>query len=143
MGLRKWLNLLRVTLINLKNNITSSWVHIPYTFKHYIAFLKLEKKLIGYYKYKFHDLDKLLMYLFIPFLGTAKIKQIHSRNNSHHIKRYKTPGQCNYEEAIIDWECARFTKLDKPETARAITERKLLGKTHYENLIKVLDKFNL
>lgn len=143
MDLRKWLILSKAILINLKNNIISSWVHIPYTFKHYIAFLKLEKKLIGHYKYKFHDLDKLLMYLFIPFLGIDRIKKIHSRNNSHHIKRYKTPGQCNYEEAIIDWECARFTKPDKPATARTVTERKFLGQTHYENLIKILNKFNL
>lgn len=32
------------------------------TLRHYIAFLKTEKKYIGYYKYKFHDLDKVLMY---------------------------------------------------------------------------------
>lgn len=43
------------------SNIIDSWKHIPYTLRHYIAFLKTEKKYIGYYKYKFHDLDKVLM----------------------------------------------------------------------------------
>lgn len=36
-------------------NIIGSWKHIPYTLRHYAA---TEKKYIGYYKYKFHDLDK-------------------------------------------------------------------------------------
>lgn len=43
-------------MTTLINNIIKSYKHIPYTFKHYIAFLKMEKKLLGYYKYKFHDL---------------------------------------------------------------------------------------
>lgn len=46
-----------------------------YTLRHYIAFLKTEKKYIGYYKYKFHDLDKVLMYIIIPWLGTKRIKK--------------------------------------------------------------------
>ena len=57
-------------MTTLINNIIKSYKHIPYTFKHYIAFLKMEKKLLGYYKYKFHDLDKLILYIFVPFLGT-------------------------------------------------------------------------
>lgn len=54
------------------SNIIDSWKHIPYTLRHYIAFLKTEKKYIGYYKYKFHDLDKVLMYIIIPWLGTSR-----------------------------------------------------------------------
>ena len=34
-------------------NIIDSWKHIPYTLRHYAAFLRTEKKYIGYYKYKF------------------------------------------------------------------------------------------
>ena len=123
-------------------NIIASWKHIPYTLKHYVAFLKLEKKLLGYYKYKFHDLDKVLMYLFIPFIGTHRIKMIHRKINRHHIVVDKT--NCNYEEAIIDWECARFTKKDKPLTARQTFER-LNYLTDYQKtkVEKQLIKFNL
>ena len=31
-------------MTTLINNIIKSYKHIPYTFKHYIAFLKMEKK---------------------------------------------------------------------------------------------------
>lgn len=130
-------------LKNIKKNIIESYNHIPYTLKHYLAFLKTEKKLLGTYKYKFHDLDKILMYIFIPFIGTKKIKDIH-RKRTHHIEKEKNVKDCNYEEAIIDWECSRFTKLDKPETARELTERKYPKyPQHYTQLINVLNKLNL
>lgn len=125
----------------IKNTI-ASWKHIPYTLKHYVAFLKLEKELLGYYKYKFHDLDKVLMYIFIPFIGTQQIKVIHRKFNKHHIVFDKI--NCNYEEAIIDWECSRFTKPDKPQTARELVESgRDKTSVHYIELIKQLNKFNL
>ena len=125
-------------------NIINSWKHIPYTWYHYLAFLHVEKKLLGYYKYKFHDLDKILMYVFLPFLGTERIKKIHKKYNRHHIVDYKNQEQCNYEEAIIDWECARLTKADKPGTARVNTEKpKFKTSKHYPFLLKELDRLNL
>ena len=120
--------------------ILNSWFHIPYTVKHYFAFMKLQKKLIGYYKYKYHDVDKVFLYLFLPFLGTDGIKKIHKKINKHHIKDYTSN---NYEESIIDWECARFTKPDKPETAREQTMIKWKETKHYPFLIKELEKFGL
>ena len=123
-------------------NVIKSWKHIPYTLKHYIEFMKLQKKLLGRYKYKFHDLDKILMYIFLPFLGTKTIKKIHKKINRHHVIHtlYK---RCNYEEAIIDWECARFTKPDKPETAREMNEIKFKNTIHYPFLLEQIDKFGL
>lgn len=76
------------------SNIIDSWKHIPYTLRHYIAFLKTEKKYIGYYKYKFHDLDKVLMYIIIPWLGTKRIKKIHRAINKHHIQNHKAAYEC-------------------------------------------------
>lgn len=114
------------------NNIIDCYKHIPYTWKHYLAFLKVEKQLLGYYKYKFHDWDKLFMYIFLPFLGVRRIGQIHQRYRDHHpiytegkekIKQYKTSGIVNWEEAIIDLECARLTKPDKPLNARDTLEK--------------------
>ena len=83
--------------------------------------------------------DKIFMYIFMPFLGTKKIKNIH-RKKMHHIEKHKNVQDCNYEEAIIDWECARFTKPDKPETARQVTERKFYQQPkHYTHLILMLN----
>ena len=61
--------------MNIITNIKKSYKHIPYSFKHYIMVMKLEKKYIGYYKYPFHDLDKIFMYIFFPFLGTKVIQK--------------------------------------------------------------------
>lgn len=103
------------------NNIKDSYKHIPYTWKHYLSFLKVEKAILGYYKYKFHDWDKLFMYIFFPYLGTKLISRIHQQYQRHHDK-YETSNfviikhidDVNFEEAILDWECARYTKPDKP-----------------------------
>lgn len=92
---------------------------IKYTSKHKLAFLKVEKELrgkntLGGY---FHDVDKLLMYI----IGFPKklAHKIHVATAPHHERngRIKRP-----LHAIIDWECARFTKPDKPLTAREYYE---------------------
>lgn len=104
-------------------NIKESFNHLLYTWKHYLAFLKVEKQLTGKYKYKFHDVDKMFMFIFLPFLGDRIINQTHQRINKHHptytvgenwAKQLKSPNKVRWEEAIIDWECARYTKPDKP-----------------------------
>lgn len=125
--------------------IISCWVKIPRVIAHYRAFLKLEKELLGSYKYKFHDLDKVIMYLFFPFLGLRLIKKIHRRINKHHLLKYKKPWQCDYLEAMIDWECCRFTKPDEPMNAREFLEyaRHKIGETHYWRMHDMLKLFNL
>lgn len=111
-------------------NIIDSWKHIPYTLRHYAAFLRTEKKYIGYYKYKFHDLDKVLMYILIPWLGTKRIKKIHRAINKHHIQNHKAAWECNYEEAVIDWEYLEYKK----ETLRDV---------HYAHMDIIMKQFNL
>lgn len=120
-------------------NIISSYKHIPYTWKHYLAFLKVEKKLLGCYKYKFHDWDKLGMYIVCPFLGTKKIGKIHRFHSSHHVKN-KTE-EVDWIEAVIDWECAGLTKPDKPLTARQTMEK--WYPEYKEHIEPVLQKLGL
>lgn len=117
---------------------------IPRTVKHYFAFMKVQKKLIGKYKYKFHDLDKLLMYIFIPFEGLKTIKEIH-RHCKHHITSLKKPIEVNYEEAIIDWECCRLTKPDELLSAREFYEKEgyKLGIQHKKGILLTLRKLKL
>lgn len=112
-------------LNNIISNIKGSYKHIPYTFKHYLAFRKVEKKLLGKHKYWHHDLDKILLYVFCPWLGTKRISRFHQRYNSHHPiwcdkdnwSHTKKAYNIDFVEAIIDWECARYTKEDKPLNA--------------------------
>lgn len=126
-------------------NIIDSYKHIPYTLRHYLAFLRTEKKYIGCYKYKFHDLDKVLMYIFIPWLGTSRIKRIHRYINKHHIQNSKEPSECNYEEAVIDWECCRLTKPKEPMSAREYLDysKGKMDDIHYMNMSYWLKHFNL
>lgn len=131
--------------MNIFKNIIDSWKKIPHSFKHYLAFLETEKRYIGYYKYKFHDVDKILMYLIIPWLGVERIKKIHRKFNRHHIQNEKPVWKCNYEEAAIDWECCRFTKANEPMSAREYLEYKknTLRPVHYKHMDIVLNRFNL
>lgn len=113
--------------MSIIDNIVGSYKHIPYTWKHYLAFMKVQKQLLGYYRIKFHDWDKLLMFIFLPFLGERIINQWHQKHNKHHPtyttgknwdRNLKDPYKVDWIEAIIDWECARFTKPDKPLNAQ-------------------------
>ena len=113
------------SFIAILNNIKGCYQHIPYTFKHYLAFRKVEKKILGYHRYWHHDWDKILLYVFCPWLGTRKIQRIHQKYNSHHpgwhdkyeFRHLKKAYDLDFVEAIIDWECARLTKKDKPLNA--------------------------
>lgn len=125
--------------MNIITNIKKSYKHIPYSFKHYIMVMKLEKKYIGYYKYPFHDLDKIFMYIFFPFLGTKVIQKIHTRFAKHHLRKYKK--HMNFDEAILDWESARFTKPDKPMDAWETYQK--LFTDFSDDLLPIFEKFNL
>ena len=110
---------------------------INYTWKHKQAFLKLERKLLG--KNTFgglcHDLDKLIMY--ILFIPEELANKIHRKFSSHHLKNGKIK---NIQNAVIDWECARTTKKDKPLNARETYEK------YYKDvpgIKEVLERFRL
>jgi hypothetical protein len=85
--------------------------HIIYTWKHKMAFLKVEKQLLGHNTLRgyLHDCDKLFLYL---FLDGEEVHHIHRRYSRHHIDKAFT--ESDYIQMIIDWECGRFTKPDKP-----------------------------
>lgn len=99
-----------------------TWAYFSYTWAHKIAFLKVEKQLIGRISLRgiTHDLDKLLWWYPLGILlrkdpsWAQKQHCIHARHHPHNSfeKKYD-----DYVEMIIDWECARFTKPDKPLNA--------------------------
>lgn len=92
---------------------------IIYTLKHKIAFLKVEKQLRGKNTLKgyLHDIDKPLLYLFCFWMSLSKIQQIHRKYSPHHVKNNLKKTQDDLLDTIIDWECARITKPDKPLNA--------------------------
>jgi hypothetical protein len=107
------------------------------------------EKLLGYHSHWFHDWDKLILFIFFPFLGERIINQFHQRINKHHptyttgkdwIKQLKSPREIDWVEAVIDWECARITKPDKPLNARQTLEKYYPQyKEFVEPILKELD----
>ena len=101
-------------------NIKDSYAHIPYTFKHAIAFYKCEKRLTGKTRFRsmFHDVDKLIMYSIVPFFGSENISKFHKSYSNHHIKTGN-----DTLSMVIDWECDRFTKPDKQLNAKQTLDK--------------------
>lgn len=90
---------------------------IKYTIKHRKAFRKVEKDLLGYNTIRsfFYDIDKIFLYL---FFSKDKVQIIHRKLARHHFESIFKKKRMDYIQMIIDWECARFTKPDKPLNAR-------------------------
>lgn len=88
---------------------------IKYTLDHRKAFRKVEKELLGHNTVRslFHDLDK--VFLKIVF-DTKRVHKIHRTYSRHHSNKAKTYN--DFIQMVIDWECARYTKPDKPLNAR-------------------------
>ncbi len=86
-------------------------------FNSLLLFHENSKEILGYYKYKFHDIDKIIMYLFIPFIGKKRIAKIHQKYNKHHIREYKSIDQIDILEAIIDWESSKYKKYSYNQNA--------------------------
>ena len=88
--------------------------NIQYTLNHRKAFRQVEKELFGKVSLRgyLHDLDKVFLYLILPKKTTHKI---HRRFSHHHSIKAHTLS--DYKQMVVDWECARFTKPDKPLNA--------------------------
>jgi len=83
---------------------------LQYTIAHRKAFRQIEKELLGKNTIKgyLHDSNKVFMYLIgIP---TNIAHKIHQLITPHHVKNGKVKDPIS---AIVDWECARYTKPDK------------------------------
>ena len=85
--------------------------YIKYTLRHKIAFLRVEKQLLGRNSLRgiLHDLDKVFLYL---FLEKEHVNKIHKKRRHHSPRTEK-----DLLEMMVDWECARYTKPDKPLNA--------------------------
>ena len=92
--------------------------YIEYTYKHRKVVMLLAKK---YFKdnnelleqVKFHDLDKMYLYMFYDKNAVSKF---HRKNSNHHSNDL-VKSKLDYIEMVLDWESARYTKPDKPLNA--------------------------
>ena len=89
---------------------------IKYTKDHRKAFRKIEKEILGHNTWRsiVHDFDKVILYNIWPH---NKVKSFHRSTARHHVENNIKKTRNDYIEMIIDWECARYTKPDKPLNA--------------------------
>ncbi len=93
---------------------------IKYTLAHRKVFREIERQLLGHNTVRslFHDLDKVFLY---PFFEYKKVHNWHRNHAYHHEVKAKT--HSDFVQMVIDWECARYTKPDKPLNARETLDK--------------------
>lgn len=91
------------------------------------------------YRAEMHDLDKAL---FLALGGDRKeASAYHRATNPHHMEGNANPTELDMVEAIIDYECAGFTKADKPLNAYDTVVQ--WGKPHASELIALMEDFGM
>lgn len=93
-----------------------------YTYKHRKAFEYVSRLLIGdgvklekmLERARLHDLDKLLMY---QYLEWEDCLDYHVHHRAHHLECQCDRSYEDWLEMVIDYECAPYTKPDKPLNA--------------------------
>jgi len=96
--------------VKKKANQFNNKYWIDYTKKHNQAFRDVEKEMRGFNTKRGieHDMDKYMMYHFLP---PPLAHKIHTLLSTHHENRAKTKE--DYTQMLIDWESNRRTKPDK------------------------------
>lgn len=101
---------------------------IAYTYRHRMAFVHVANSIIKNEEHKaemlrrakVHDMDKMIMYL---FMDAKEAQNNHIHNKSHHLESGKCNSYYDYLEVVIDYECAPYTKPDKPLNAYDFTHK--------------------
>ena len=77
---------------------------------------------------------KVILYCFI---SKEKASAWHKEHSNHHVRNNFVQDTL---QAVLDWECARFTKPDKPLTARETWEKYYSEVKNVEPYIKLIEK---
>ena len=112
--------------------------HQMYTLKHKQAVLALELELRGQFTQDniLHDVDKLVTY---GLMAKKDASKLHRRYAQHHLDLCKTAE--DFENCVIDYESARYTKEDKP--LNAYNTVMFYKADSYIELKPALKKFNI
>jgi hypothetical protein len=123
-----------------------------YTYRHRKAFEYCVRKLIKepalrdemLRRARVHDMDKMIMYL---FLDQKEAQEIHVKTKPHHLENQLPRTYEDYVETVIDYECAPYTKPDKPLNAcdftKLLLDRKVLDVETGEKLIAIMEELGI
>ena len=118
-----------------------------YTYLHRRAFEYCVKRLIVdpglreelLRRARIHDMDKMVMYL---FLDQQTAQRLHVETQPHHLENHLPRCYEDYVETVIDYECAPYTKPDKPLNAwdfvRLLADMKALDTGTAERLKAIM-----
>lgn len=116
----------------------------PYWASHWAAYNLVALKLhIWKLKYLFHDFEKPWMKLILR--DYMKVRKWHKTHRKHHIFYGRIHGfeNVDWEAAVIDWECSRYTKYAGLLTAREQTDKIVKNEdgkyTKYE--VKIIKRY--
>lgn len=104
----------------LKQIVRERVEEIDYTVQHRKAFRKVYKELTGKLTLSawLHDLDKVFLKVFLDGDTVSKLHRSYSRHHEAKARTYN-----DRVNMVIDWECARITKPDKPLNARQTLDK--------------------
>ncbi len=123
-----------------------------YTYRHRRAFEYCVNKLIHdpslreemLKRARTHDMDKMVMYL---FLEQKEAQKIHMMHQPHHLENSLPKTHEDLVETVIDYECAPYTKPDKPLNAYDFTNKlmhmKVLDEEIGANLISIMEDLGI
>ena len=112
-----------------------------YHFAHWCAYNMTALNLNCWkFKYLLHDIEKPWLKLF--WGDYTKVRKWHREHNRHHWT-YKEKNKIDWEAAVKDWECSRYTKRDSMKTAREQYEYFINEKYKDYEEIKILLENNV
>lgn len=113
----------------------------PYWFAHWSSYQMCALNLGCWkWKYLFHDIEKPWLKLILR--DYKKVQKFHRKHAKHHTT-YKDINKIDWEAAVIDWECSRFTKSQAQLTAREEYERLINEKYRDDMVMKHLLEMNV
>lgn len=134
-------------LVNETLNLLNDVIWHPGAKEHFIYTLQHKKALLMVYtelfqvipdvdsRLYYHDSDKLWMYTFLS--EVKKASKLHRAYSIHHVENWRTDSIEDRLEAMLDYECARITKPDKPLNAcRTVKELKPAAREDLEPILR-------
>ena len=128
-------------MIYLKN-----FEYLKYTYLHRRAFVYTINKLITDSELKTellkrsetHDMDKMISYLFCEKKYSS---ELHKNTAQHHMENNLPKSYYDFVEAVIDYECAGYTKIDKPLNAYDTILK--YSPSHSDELLNICEKLGI
>lgn len=134
-------------LVNETLNLLNDVIWYPGAKEHFIYTLQHKRALLMVYtelfrtipdadsRLYYHDSDKLWMYSFLS--EVKKASKLHRSYSIHHVENWRSNSIEDRLEAMLDYECARITKPDKPLNAcRTVKELKPAAREDLEPILR-------